>query len=1473
MGRNKKINILPHHVKERLRHQNLQRLLDTVAKSVPSIPMKKETKAKKLRRIVLYMKFLLKKKWQLCTSPKQVQGDLPSILHIAKNAEVQREKKSDDAPKMYSEKKSKSGQPQIVFLRKSSSVSSPNRLPSTITSENERSTQTCNSDPQKSIEVSFTNRQGREVFQLRNPSFDCCTPFDKKYLQYDIQPPYELDKNPPTLEHYYSNACNKPRQANISQRYFKSTKNSRSEAASCPNTSDDGLYPNRKEYIISENGSDDSFRNTQSYYKPLKKNRSEATYCPNTSNDGLYPNQKEYIISENGSDDSFRNTQSYFKPAKKNRSEATYCPNSSDDVSQKEYPEYIFNENDAFSYQYSRQSNGPTATESRSRESRISDSLIYPYLESDHQLNTSGIESIESQRDKMSDETLNLPPLITVNPSTILYPNMYFGNATFVGTASKDVACVQDPENYNLEFFSSGESAAMASSGEWFSSDETQKMSQGSDNIALAAADIVESYDVNRSCDIYRDSTGTVRNVEQFEDIKKDFHPKSYLQRMSEESGNNALIEDIVEGYDGDRSCDIYKDSTDVEQFESIVQNRFYRESQLQNVLQKCDKYTQEARCDIYKDSTETAYDVEQFDHAQKSFYTESHLQNVLQMTDNLTNAQKSFYTESHLQNVLQKCDKNTQEASCDIYKDSTETAYDVEQFDHAQKSFYTESHLQNVLQMTNNLTNAQKSFYRESHLQNVLQKCDKNTQEASCDIYKDSTETAYEVEQFDHAQKSFYTESHLQNMLQMTDNLTNAQKSFYRESHLQNVLQKCDKNTQEASCDIYKDSTETAYDVEQFDHAQKSFYTESHLQNMLQMTDNLINAQKSFYAESHLQNVLQKYDGRNDPETSEANDKFYCDFYKDTLGKVYNAQQFENFNQFSVPKSFYTKYCLQNMLQKTCSNDSQDIQETGDTNSCDIYKDSTKTTMEHYENFNNLTSPMGFYANCDASTINTEFPANYNSYNNITNVIYPGLSQNNRINSQRNRQDFQQFYQDRNEVNTRDKSKEQNSPIPRSSSNANDSSFISPEYNVSHKEYNNVEIIAEREENFFLRGQDCSLKNSQNDMLYENSGIRMSSDEYNSSQNSNGNLISCDSNVNGSVLISPRKNLSQEEFNNLEITGKNEENYYRSSQDCLLNISQELYENSRISNSKHNSPQNSHESNENLISYNSNINDSIMISPVKNGVSLGEYSNVDIKVENEENYSISSQECLLNDSQELYENSGLRISNDGCNSPHKSNGNLISCNSNINDSIMISPVKNVASQQEYNNNVDIKVENEENYFISSPDCLLNDSPEFYENSGLRISNGGCNAPQSIQESNENLISYNSNINDSIMISPVLNGVSREEFNNVDIKVENEENYFMSNQDYDSQEMYENSGLRVSNSVCNSPQISQENSRLNSSNAGFYSPVKKEEFGSSSFNIGNEKNEESYDLSGFGGETHMRNLDVLFKDYFDVQDD
>ncbi|GFQ64237.1 BHLH domain-containing protein [Trichonephila clavata] len=65
MGR-RKIKSIPHHVRERLRHQNLQKILEDVANHVPKpMTVQKETKTKKLRRVVLYVKYLLLKEKEL----------------------------------------------------------------------------------------------------------------------------------------------------------------------------------------------------------------------------------------------------------------------------------------------------------------------------------------------------------------------------------------------------------------------------------------------------------------------------------------------------------------------------------------------------------------------------------------------------------------------------------------------------------------------------------------------------------------------------------------------------------------------------------------------------------------------------------------------------------------------------------------------------------------------------------------------------------------------------------------------------------------------------------------------------------------------------------------------------------------------------------------------------------------------------------------------------------------------------------------------------------------------------------------------------------------------------------------------------------------------------------------------------------------------------------------------------------------
>ncbi|GIY44906.1 uncharacterized protein CDAR_241211 [Caerostris darwini] len=104
---------IPHHVKERLRHQNLQKILEDVANFIPRPKMlKKETKARKLRRVVLYMKYLLHIKTKLNKNQLNIKKtskwqDIPVIkkLTISKVTPVQKPVKTKKA--------------HIVFLSKS----------------------------------------------------------------------------------------------------------------------------------------------------------------------------------------------------------------------------------------------------------------------------------------------------------------------------------------------------------------------------------------------------------------------------------------------------------------------------------------------------------------------------------------------------------------------------------------------------------------------------------------------------------------------------------------------------------------------------------------------------------------------------------------------------------------------------------------------------------------------------------------------------------------------------------------------------------------------------------------------------------------------------------------------------------------------------------------------------------------------------------------------------------------------------------------------------------------------------------------------------------------------------------------------------------------------------------------------------------------------------------------------------------
>ncbi|KAF8795099.1 uncharacterized protein LOC129990488 [Argiope bruennichi] len=104
---------LPHHVKERLRHQNLQKILENVANYVPKpTTTKKETKAKKLRRVVLYLKYLIHKKEELLKSKPKAIKKTTKCQDIAMKTNV-------IIPELSYVHKPKSKRAHIVFLTKS----------------------------------------------------------------------------------------------------------------------------------------------------------------------------------------------------------------------------------------------------------------------------------------------------------------------------------------------------------------------------------------------------------------------------------------------------------------------------------------------------------------------------------------------------------------------------------------------------------------------------------------------------------------------------------------------------------------------------------------------------------------------------------------------------------------------------------------------------------------------------------------------------------------------------------------------------------------------------------------------------------------------------------------------------------------------------------------------------------------------------------------------------------------------------------------------------------------------------------------------------------------------------------------------------------------------------------------------------------------------------------------------------------
>ncbi|GFY36966.1 BHLH domain-containing protein [Trichonephila inaurata madagascariensis] len=128
MGR-RKIKNIPHHVRERLRHQNLQKILEDVANYVPSpMTVQKETKTKKLRRVVLYVKYLLLKEKELnkASAGNKQTSKKQGILMKRKTAFQKVPLKCKD-PKAH-----------IVFLTKSSEKNVPfEKLASSYDAENQ----------------------------------------------------------------------------------------------------------------------------------------------------------------------------------------------------------------------------------------------------------------------------------------------------------------------------------------------------------------------------------------------------------------------------------------------------------------------------------------------------------------------------------------------------------------------------------------------------------------------------------------------------------------------------------------------------------------------------------------------------------------------------------------------------------------------------------------------------------------------------------------------------------------------------------------------------------------------------------------------------------------------------------------------------------------------------------------------------------------------------------------------------------------------------------------------------------------------------------------------------------------------------------------------------------------------------------------------------------------------------------------
>ncbi|GFT82789.1 hypothetical protein NPIL_484971 [Nephila pilipes] len=117
MGR-RKIQSVPHHVKERLRHQKLQEILENVANHVPKhLAFMRETKTKMLRRVVLYVKYLLLKKEEL-----SLNSD--GIKKVSKERHAVIEKKTA-LRKASLEYKSEDRKANIVFLTKSSEKKIP----------------------------------------------------------------------------------------------------------------------------------------------------------------------------------------------------------------------------------------------------------------------------------------------------------------------------------------------------------------------------------------------------------------------------------------------------------------------------------------------------------------------------------------------------------------------------------------------------------------------------------------------------------------------------------------------------------------------------------------------------------------------------------------------------------------------------------------------------------------------------------------------------------------------------------------------------------------------------------------------------------------------------------------------------------------------------------------------------------------------------------------------------------------------------------------------------------------------------------------------------------------------------------------------------------------------------------------------------------------------------------------------------